>query len=131
MCNCGNQCTCSGTSDNITYDGNYLPTLNVMPNEDLTSIIIKINGFLSSFNPSLSSSIKGGTNTQTASPGQSTFIIPHTLGTLPSTISVTPVNSVASSDYSVTFNSTNIVITYNISLSSGSQPSWVWQAIKL
>lgn len=133
MCNC--QCCGQSpvkiSSDDITYSGSFLSTLNILPNEDLTSIIVKINSYLASLVTPTNYTITGGVNDQTANGLSLVYNIPHNLGSIPSTYTVEAHNSNTNPDFFITTDSTNIKINFSIAPSQGSQISFVWSATKL
>lgn len=129
MCNCGQKNTDKVTSDNIIYSGSFLPTLNIMPNDNLTDILGTIDTYLSTFIGG-DYIIKGGINTQTADGLTLVFNIPHTLGQVPTTYSVEPTNQQTANNFSITTTLTNLVITYPVAPSQGTNLSWAWQVIK-
>lgn len=132
MCNCNCEPNTNKViSDNVTYSGAYLSTLDILPNEDLTSIIVKINNYLDTLITPSNYTIKGGINTQTANGLSLVYNIPHGLGSTPSTYTVEAHNQNTGSDFNITADSTNLQITYSIAPSQGSQISWVWSATKL
>lgn len=129
---CGKKNIDKITTDDVIYSGSFLPTLNVMPNSDLTDILNKIEIFASSVSGGGSNyTIKGGISNQTANGLTLSFNIPHTLGQIPDTYSVQAANTQTANNFSVTISLTNLTITYSVAPSQGASLSWVWQVIKL
>lgn len=114
-------------TDDVFYTGSYLPNLDINTNTNLTTIIELLNTVFGSSNYT----IKGGDNTQIADGLTTIFQIPHTLGSTPDTYSVEASNQNAAANFSVTSNSTNLILTYPVAPSEDATLSWNWQVTKL
>ena len=128
MCNCSDPENVN--SDRVYYSGSTLTTLNILPNTNLTEILNIIDTFLSTFTGGTNYTIKGGTNTQTAT-GVLVYTIPHTLGAIPTTYTVMAKSAFADGDFSVTSDINNLYINYGVSPPTGSALEWVWSVTKL
>lgn len=126
-----NQITSQVNTNDVVYTGAYLPTLQIQSNSNLTNILQTLDTFLANFSGGSNYTIRGGTSTQTANGLTLVFNIPHGLGAIPDTYSVDPINTQTASNFSVSVNITNIIITYSVAPSQNTILSWVWQVIKL
>lgn len=113
-------------SNDVYYSGEYLPNLNINTQATLTTILQTLDVLTG-----INYLIKGGINTQTADGLTTVFNIPHTLGSTPNTYSVEAASQNSASNFSVTTNSTNLIITYPVAPSQDASLSWSWQVIKL
>lgn len=113
-------------SNDVYYSGEYLPNLDINTQATLTTILQTLDTLAG-----INYLIKGGINTQTADGLTTVFNIPHTLGSTPNTYSVEAASQNSASNFSVTTNSTNLIITYPVAPSQDALLSWSWQVIKL
>lgn len=114
-------------SDKVFYTGENLPNINVIKNQTLTQVLQILN---QNSQPGTSLNIKAGTLSQVSDGITLVYNIPHTLGAIPSAVTVQALNN-NSQGFTLTYNITNIIINYTIAPSLGDNINLSWIAIKL
>lgn len=115
-------------AQDVYYTGSTLLPLNILPNENLESVIIKINNYFAAFSAPTNYQINGGINSQTADGLTLEFNIPHGLGQVPSSWTVNAINIDTGPIFSVTATSSILIVQYSVAPSQGVQLEFVWQA---
>lgn len=127
-----NECECGLIpTDRVYYSGEYLPNLQVPPNMILTEVLELIDNYLGQFNPPIVDlNVNSGVVTMIGDGETLEFSFPHSLGVMPTSISVDPKTIAASDNYSVTHNINNITVSFSVAPSPDEVLEWYWIAIK-
>lgn len=129
MCNdCPDPSQING--EDVFYTGAYLSTLDINTNTSFNLALQKIEAWAAAQVPNTNTIIKSGTYTVTANGSTLVFNIPHTVGSNPTSATVSAGNVDTPTDYYISTTSTNIIVTFYIAPASTTSISLKWIAIK-
>lgn len=122
----GTTLTITGTVSSSIFDGGTAVSSITIPRFETATFYS--NGYhwiVYRTNSGSGTSLNGGTEDQTADGLTLVFNIPHGVGSTPTIFSVSPANP-NSTGFATTADSTNLILTYSIAPSTGTDLSWNW-----